>query len=1450
MMIGITASLQSSRVQTYLTGKISAYLSEKLNAKVSVERVDIDFFNTLVLEGLIIEDQHRKNLASVSSIYTSIDFIDREKQIISIDKVSLEGLDLSLTVYKNEENLNLQFLIDAFSSGDTSDSSWNIDFESIELIDSKFSYKNENKTDSAQKFGVNYDDLELSNLNLALQNISFAGDTVFANIKNLRFDEKSGFKLEKLSGYAYTCGTELKLKNLYIHTPESDIMTGLSFHYESYDDYKDFLNKVIMKSSFAPSNINFSDIAYFAPDLEGINKNIRLTGDIKGTITALKARDIDIELGQNTRIKGDIDMSGLPVIEETFIQLKLDEFMTTKEDLGEIPVPPFNKRQFLEIPDNIKELGLIRFNGEFTGFYHDFVAYGNFTTKLGKISSDISLNYDEKSKKTSYSGFLALSNFDIGKYFDIKDMGAVTLKTKVKGSGFTKNEIDATVEGNIQSLVYNRYVYRDAQINGHIADKQFQGNLTVNDENLNMEFDGEVNFTESLPEFKFVSKITNARFAKLGLIDRDSSSLLSSNIIFDFKGSNPDNIIGNIIIKNLQYSEKSKKYNIHNVRLLATENGSYRNLKIYSDLLEAEINGKFSLAELPSTFNDHFSRIILQNNSTSKKKTTGKVQDFTYRIDIKNSQPITELFIQDLEISPNSSFKGHYNSINNTLDLAGEIDKFKAFGNTLDKFYIKASASNDVLEINTGARKLLLSDSVWVDRFKISADTKKDTLAFSINWDDNQNLKNEADIKGYAAFNTLSKFDVKLLPSKIYLADSLWTINPNNNIHVDSSTIKIDAFEFRSATQSVKVEGFVSKDPQHELLIGFDNFKLANLNPLTNRNGITLKGTINGHGKLSDIYNQFGFRTALSFTAFHFNGENFGDGSLISAWDNNLKAINLNGKFFRGNIPTIDFSGNYYPSREKENIDLKLTLEKFQLLALKNYTKDIAEIKRGIASGSINITGELEKPLLKGKILVQQGRFRIDYLNTDYSFTDAELIIENSWFGFDNITLNDSRGNKTQATGTIVHNNFNDINIDIVLDSKNFMVLNTTEEQNPLYFGTAFISGRTSISGFTNDLTIDISAKTEKGTQFNIPLYGSEEVTENSFITFVNKDTNNIKIKQDRKIDLSGINMNFELDVTPDAEVQLIFDPKIGDIIKGKGSGNLNLEINTLGKFNIFGQYTIKEGDYLFTLMNVVNKKFKVEQGGTINWNGDPYNANIDLKAIYALKASLYDLGIDTSNSKKRYPVNCILNLQNDLMTPDITFGINLPQADEDTRTKVQYVLNNNEEEINQQVFALLTLNRFIAPKSTQSSSHSVGQSFGSSTTSELLANQISNWLSQVSNEFDLGFNYRPGDEISNEEVELALSTQQFNDRLSVDGSVSNIKTAGTNNIVGDFNVEYKVSEDGRIRVKAFNRPNKSALLFNTNSNQQGIGIFYRKEFNTVKELFEEFKNKFRKKGK
>lgn len=923
----------------------------------------------------------------------------------------------------------------------------------------------------------------------------------------------------------------------------------------------------------------------------------------------------------------------------------------------------------------------------------------------------------------------------------------------------------------------------------------------------------------------------------------------------DVSGNSVDNIVGQINFDSTVYTNEKETYKVSLFNLVSEEEKGLKSISINSDFLDAKINGSFKILDLPASIEKLLSN-YLPTYFNANVYSKAFPQKLDYSLLFKNTDAITRLFAPYIKIAPKTLLKGNFNSLSNQLVLKGNSDKI-----TINGFVIKDwradIKTNGYLDFTTGCERLFTNDSSWLKDFSISSQTHSDSLNLSVSWDNKTKSEYKGDVK--ALFNVdrnrIIKF--KILPSLFVVSDSVWNIDKDNEVIIDSSYIKVRAITFEHSNQSFALNGIVSQKKTDELKLLLNNFNLANINLFTKKNGLALKGIIDGTSTITDFYQGVVFSSNNDFKSVFLNDIELGNGSIKTTWDNTSEALSLEGAFSLGSIPNIVFSGFYYPKKEQNNIDLNLDMQSLNMQLFEPFVKRYCSNFKGFFAGNMKVNGSLKNPLLTGKIKVDAKKITVDYLNTNYNFSH-EIAVNNNSFGVEDLIVYDDYGNKSLVRGKIYHDNFKNFQLDFDIRPSKFMCLNTTEADNSTYYGKAFVTGVVNIFGFTDNIKINASVKTEKvipnekGAKFNlaskpeltklyIPLSRRSGVSESNFVSYVKKDSS-IKINDNYKIVLGGLELNFDLDVTPDAEVQLIFDQRVGDIIKAKGNGTINLNISTKGDFKMFGDYVIDNGDYLFTLQNIINKKFDLQKGGTIRWSGEVDKAEMNLSAVYKTRATIKPFFPDDSTSvmKKRFPVDLTLLMTGSLLSPEINFDIALPTVDADKRqTILSYV--NTDVEKNRQVFSLLILNMFVTPYQLGTATIDYGYAAGANST-ELLSNQISNILSKVSKDFDVGINYRPGDAISEREIGLALSTQLFDDKLSIDGNVSNsqnINNQNTNNIIGDVNVEYKLTNDGKVRLKAYNKANdNNTIQYASGPYTQGLGIFYREEFDSIGDLF------------
>ncbi|MCE3278539.1 MAG: hypothetical protein K0S44_730 [Bacteroidetes bacterium] len=1466
--------IQVKSIQTFAGHKAAAYLSKRLHTKVEIGSVDIEFVKTVVLTDVYIEDLHKDTLLYSKKLKVDLGELDFEKHKLLISNVVLLNTNASLIKYREDEDLNLQFIIDAFTSWDTAKTVkpyWDIQVSEITCVNTTFNYRNEH--DTMITTGINFIDLGVNHINGRFTDIKLDHDTIRGTIEYLSAIEKSGFILKSLSSFVNVSPVGVKMDALKLRTAESNIATDLSFKYDQYSDFNNFINKVKLSAEFDQSVLEMNDLAYFAPGLKGLYKAITVTGKVTGKVSDLRGKKMDIYLGGSTHYIGDFAFTGLPNFDETLIHLNVENLSTNYEDLKAFPLPPFTEYHRLDLPANIQKLGNIKFKGTFTGLYNDFYAYGDFSSALGRLSTDLSLRHDDKKDKELYKGKIRSYGFDFGRFFNAPLLGKVTANVVVDGEGFTLEDVAAKLSGTITTIDFNNYTYSNVAIEGNVAKQVFKGKLAVKDDNIDFDFIGKVDFTKKLPNLDFIATVNKADLGALHFVKTDKKTDLSTQVIINVTGNNIDNLIGQINFDNTVYKENDDVYKLSVFNLISEEENGVKSIKLFSDFCDARIRGSFKILELPSSLQNLMNNYLPAYVKKSKSK-SNPLQIFEYSFLFKMTEAVTRLFAPEIKIAPRTSITGNYNSSLSDLSLKGNSSRLELYGYVLQNWNIDAETKFKELDVRMTSDRFYLTDSLWLTDLSLNTSTLDDSVNLQVTWDNQAKTKlYKGDLNAFLRFNSDQQIQFKILPSVFVISDSIWDVSKTNEVLVDSSRISIRDLMFEHDKQSIAVNGIISKNKQDQVVLDLNNFNLANLNVITRPLGLKLRGTVTGQSRVQDAYNNMIFTSNTTFNSLFLNDEQIGDGDVESVWDKAKEALYLHGTFTLGIIPNILFSGYYYPKRQEENLDMEVNLQAIQMRVFEPYIQDYCSDFKGQFSGAMTLKGSVKKPLVAGKLNVNAKKVTVSYLNTSYHF-NHDIIIENNSFGIEDMVLYDINNNKAIATGKLYHDNFKDFQLDYDIRATKFMCLNTTEAENNLYYGKAYVTGIINIFGFVKDeLRIDANVKTEKITSNDksdkvsllskteitklfIPLSGPAEVSENNFITFVKKDSVSTN-KNIYNVKLGGLALNFDLEVTPDAEVQLIFDQKVGDVIKARGEGNIKLQISSRGEFKMYGDYVIENGDYLFTLQNIINKRFDIEKGSVIKWSGVPYKADVNINAVYKARASLKPFFPTDSSStyKRRYPVDLKLAMTDDLLSPEINFDINIPTVDAGIRQQVMSYINTDAE-MNRQVFSLLILNSFVTPP--QLTGAGTGPGVASATyanTSELLSNQLSNMLSKISNDFDIGVNYRPGDEISKEELGVALSTQLFDDRLSIDGNLgvnnnNNATTNNTNNIVGDVNVDYKITDDGKFRIKAFNKANDNNQIYTAGPYTQGVGVLYREEFDTIGQLYKRYLGNLRERKK
>ncbi len=1448
--------LHDDDVQTYLTQKITRSLSDKLDAEFRIKEVDFRPFNKLVLRDVLIKDQMKDTLLSAEELVIGIISISSGKKTVNLSRIVIDKADVQ---FRNDSSnaINIKFITDKFKRKDTTKQRWKVFFNRIELSDSKFRYEISN--DSAKNKSL--DEIQLKDLNVKLKKFRVIEGTASFTIDNINCDITNHLTLKNLNT-DFTVNKQLmKLENLYLKTERSEMDAHLlSLNFESFEKWngKQFLTDVNINYELNQATVNTLEISDFAQILQDYDRTFTVSGNFSGVINDLNIKNFNFSYGENTILRSNFTLNGLPDFKNTFIFHEIDHFSTSLQDFESLNIEKFTNKN-IQLPPQLNQLEELSYQGNFTGFIDDFVAYGNMYTNMGIISTDISIKPD-KSKEIKFKGKLKTYDFDIGSLISPENhtvFNKLSMNINVNGYTLSGKKMHAVMDGMIQSIDLNNYTYKNVSIDGVLTEKTYDGALKINDPNITLNFLGKFNFEKVQPEFDFIVNVNDAKINKLNLVkDIDSTTNVNFDLTAKFIGDNLDSINGNVMLTNIDISNEKRNLHLNSFTIRANTVSETEEISFISDYADGKLLGNYDyeslMTSIKSSIYKHLPAISQNKNDPIKDN---NLNNFKYNVHIKNSKILT-FFLPDYKLANNTHIAGYFNPENEHITLNINTHKLHYKEQVLDNFILITETDTNSINIDLKTNYWKINDKIVMDSFSISATAKNNKIQFQTNWMNKDTSLYNGNIKAAASFRKPSGrknpiIHLNVEPSYVTYNDTTWSINQSNLV-IDSTMIDVSNLIINNNEQKYIVDGVISENEKDQLSLFFENLKLSNFNVFTMKAGLKNKGILNGKAVLSGIYKDLNFFTNLYIDTLIVNDEILGETNLKTNWINSKKIINIDVSSRRRKLKTLDIQGGYNP--KSKEIDLAIKLNKLRMDILNPFLENTLSDIKGIASGKVSLTGKTKEPDLNGSLNVQKSSFTIDYLKTRYSFTH-NLAIEHNHIIFNDLQLFDMYGNITAVNGSI--RLLGKPVVDLMLDANQSFLMNTEEIDNDDFYGEAFLSGIINFKNREKRLTIDASGKTADNTKIFIPVSAGKDINQNDYINYINTDIPAQDIAEDQeeyKVDLSGIFMDFDLEVNPEASVQLILDEQTGEIIKASGNGNINMAITSNGKFEMIGNYTIEKGDYLFTLQNIISKKFSIEQGSSIKWTGDPYNADINIKAVYKTKAALGDLFGDTTSAySKRVPVECQILLTEKLISPDISLAINLPTVSPETQSRVKSLLNT-ENKVSKQFLSLLVINKFLPdqdlvggkPWMNAGSNYAFGASGAGVTASEFLSNQLSHMLSQISDDFDIGVNYRPGNELTTDEVEVAMSTQFLNDRVSVSGNLdmggkrpatTNNNNTNTSNIVGDFKVEVKLNKSGKLRLKAFNKTTDE-LIYEDAPYKQGVGIMIREDFNSFGSLF------------
>jgi len=1474
----IVTVIQIPIVQTKILNSISKVISSRTDYNIEIGHVNLSWYDNILFENLKVYDNQDSTLLTTRNISANIGLYDLvvNKKII-FDEIDLKSPAVHLIKKTDSTAINIsEFLIQL--KGDQSKKSNQtspIIIKSINIYDGTFTYND--LTKPFLEKGKDYSHFGYKSIfATATQFIQKADSIDFDLLSMKAIDMTEQLNIKSLHGLFSYCNQSITFSNLDLNTDHSQIRDSLRLNYSSSAALSSFVDSVSFFLNLDSSFISSDDIALFAPSIEHINQVYELSGEVKGTIGDLRTKNIHLKFGKNTIIEGNLNFFGLPKIEETFIDINLKRATLTPDDFQRYI--PEQYRQ------NLPNTGTIEFKGQYLGFPTDFVSNGTFTMAAGFIKSDLNFKL-VKGKKAQYSGNLILKDFDLGKVFNNeKLLQKIYFNGNIKGKGLDAKDASLRLNAKIDSIGIKGYKYSNIYANGDLANGYFEGELKTKDPNL--VFDGQVNIDirDQRDKINISACLDALNLQPLGFSEKDI--FISSHIEIDIKGFHIDSLKGFANLQNSKLIIDSDKLELDSIKFLSFLVGDERTVSLETDGLSAEAKGNFKNSTVLKEFNKLYKELWLnlQNNQDSIDLYYSQKQDeienfeVDLKINLRDANKFIQPFYPNIHISKGTHLEGKFISdktsilsintnldsltINNNLFLQNQLDlsisKKNSYRNTLSSFFISSKEQNWNGESRTDNIYL---ESIWSNNH----------VDLELNLDQPQ-IKNTLNLK--AAIDFLQdSINFHFLESDIQALGKYWNFdNTNQIVYVN------DKFDFYNVKlihdlQSVSLNGTLSNDASDQLHVDIRKFSVSSLNSIL---PIQISGIVDGNIDINKLENDVLIESNLRAKAFYIEDFLVGDIDCFSDWENNRDRLGMDFTVNRANKRIIDVNGYFYPKKENNQLDMSAVFDSANLNIIQPFVKDQFSNLSGFASGKFSIAGNPSSPVLDSKDAsgkITKGTIKINYTNTNYSFSGGILFRENQ-IGVDNLILVDVLNNKATFDGGIFHDGFQHFVLDISGTFQNFKLLNTGSKDNKLYYGTAHATGDISILGAVNNLQIDARAKTTKGTRISIPIGELSEysVEQKEYISFVDlKDPEHQKRMTEiakEEINLKGLKLDFDIELTNDAYTELIFDVKAGDIIRGRGNGNIKLQIDPYGDFNMFGDLQIESGGYNFTLYNIINKEFDIQKGSSISWYGDPYGAKMNINAQYRQLASLAPIltGVDANDSpdlRTKYPSIVDLYLKGNLLSPEISFGINIEDYPDNVSlngggripldaqiSAFKNRLAANEQEMKRQVFSLVILRKFSPENSFQVNG---SQTFGNSL-SEFVSNQLSYWATQVDENLEVDVNLPVLSDEAFNTFQLRLSYSFLDGRLKVTrgGGFANNSTNNSSDlssIIGDWTVEYLLTPDGRFRAKMYSRSNISTVAnreLGENSTETGFSLQFVRSFDQLKNIITDSRDKNR----
>ena len=1451
-------------VQNFVVHKAAEVVSRKLETTVSIDRVDIGIFSKIKVKGFYVEDYGRDTLLYVGKLDAYVTGFGIFGGGLAFSRGEIADAKLYLRQMPDGE-MNIKQIVSRMSDPDKpkkGNFKLSLKRASIENMDLCLE-----RIDSvAPDYGIDFSHMHLYGLTARVDDFVIDGSAIYTTIAALTARERSGFVLDHLAGRFYMTQGCLGFEDASIVTARSNIrIPYISLVGNSWAEYKDFLGQVRIEAALRNTSVSTDDIAWFAPKLRDWHVDFsNIDVEVAGVVSDFTAKVRSMHVGEGTTLVADAVVKGLPDIRDTWFDLSVPRLHSSAEAVDGLALGIAGRKLSDKLVGILGNSGSVDLNARFKGKLASFDMQLGAATEVGDIACNLRMSPLKKGL-SSVRGDVETRNLRLGELLDRRDLlGNATLTAYVDGV-IGKGVADANIAGNVTQLGFNGYVYDSLRLDGRLRNREFDGRVTARDPNLDFDFFGLVDFNDSVPRYDFTMDLRHADLARLHINRRDSVSQLSAHIVANAGGRSLDDLNGRIQVTGARYRYNDKEIEASNMTVTGENSERSKLVELRSDFADATFRSKTSYRTVFEYLRRSAWKYLpmlreAPPEAGPSERKAAVANDFSLlSVNIRNFNPVADAVSAGLQVADGSSLQLLFNPASDQLSLKASSEYIERRRMLATRLSVNASNRGDSLAVYASAEDLY-AGVLHLPRLSLTGGARQGRVQLSAGFNDTMRR-----VSGLVGFRSAvvdehgpngRVVDLRILPSHITRGDKTWQIYAHK-ILIDTARIVIDKFFVMNREQELLLNGIASRSRADSVTLSLRNFDLSPFTQVAERMGYVIEGRTNGSAQMKSVLRGGEISADILFDSVEVNDIPAPPMRLASRWDfaRNRAGVTVVDRLKRDTLVRGFYAPDqmrYYARVDIDSLDMGL---------LDPILTGVISSTEGVASADLVLQGQRREAELAGEIHVSGLRTKVDFTQVAYSMPEAVLSVKNNRFKASNVAVFDPQGHRGRFDFDMSLQHLSNISYDVRVAPQQMLVLDTDADDNDAFYGKVYATGSARISGDKGAVKMDIAASTDGNSSFVLPLSSKSNISNADFVVFVQPEKTDtldnvarkkllFERKHRQRADASNqMNITMALDVRPDAEVEI---DVAGNTVKGRGEGTLNLAINPRANiFEIYGDYTISEGSFMLSLQQIINKRFTIESGSSIQWTGSPMNALLDIDAVYKLKASLQPLLQGTSENlggDRSVPVECIIHLGDRLSNPSIGFDVRVPGSDPETQTLVTNALSTPET-VDTQFLYLLLFNSFMSENSSQANAN-IGSSVSAATGLEFVSNMVSNWLS--SSDYNVVIRYRPKSELTSDEVDFGLSKSLINNRLFVevegnyliDNKQAAVNNNSMSNFMGEAYITYLIDRAGTLKLKAFTQ---TIDRFDENQGLQetGIGVYFKEDFNNLRDLRDRIRERF-----